>query len=109
EALHIVTDVQSADYYVASFVLTQNCQGIDDRHVLGEMVRSVIQNAAHGGIGAAHNPFHAVNGAQVVALINSFRAAGADEDILVVVGHADDFVRHYLAKREDEIEPAFHQ
>jgi hypothetical protein len=28
-------------------------------------------------------------------------AAGADEDVLVVVGHADDFVRHHLADGEN--------
>ena len=35
------------------------------------------------------------------------RAAGSDEQILVVVGHADHFMGHHLADRENQIVSAF--
>ena len=55
---------------------------------------------------AAHDALHAVDRAQVVAAVDAFAAAGADEDVLGEVGHADDFVGHDLADGEDEIESA---
>ena len=59
-----------------------------------------------GLIGAAHDALHAVDGAQVVAAVDAFAAAGADQNVLGVVGHADDFVGHDLADGENEIESA---
>ena len=71
-----------------------------------EMIGGVVEHVAHGIVGAAHDALHAVDGAQIVAAVDAFAAAGADENVLVVVGHADDFMRHDLADGENEIEAA---
>ena len=68
-----------------------------------EVVLGVVEDAAQGRVGPAHHPFHAVGGADEVALVDARRPAGADEQVLVVVGHADHFVRHDLADREDQV------
>ena len=62
------------------------------------MVLGVVQDLAERRVAAAHHPLHAVDGADEVALVDPLRAAGADEQVLVVVGHADHFVRHDLAE-----------
>ena len=59
-----------------------------------------------GLIGAAHDALHAVDGAQIVAAVDAFAAACADQNVLGVVGHADDFMGHDLADGENEIESA---
>ena len=69
----------------------------------GEVVAGVVENAAHGRVGAAHHALHAVDGAEEVRAMNSDGATGADEDVLVVVGHADDLVGNDLADGEDEV------
>ena len=63
------------------------------------MLRSVVEHPPDRRIGAAHHPFHAVDGAEIVALVDPFDAAGTDEDVLVVVGHTDDFVWDDLPQR----------
>ena len=79
----------------------------DHRQLAAEMLLGVVEDAPQGRVGPAHHPFHAVGGADEVALVDARRPAGADEQVLVVVGHADHFVRHDLADREDQIVPAF--
>ena len=51
----------------------------------------------------AHHTLHAVDRADHVALVNHIAAAHADENILRVVGHADDFVGHHLTGGNDEV------
>ncbi len=70
------------------------------------MIGSIIHHVAHWIVGAAHDALHAVDSAKVVAAIDALAAAGANEDVLVVVGHADHFVRHNLADGEHQIEAA---
>ena len=81
-------------------------QDVDEGQMLGEVVGGVVEHLADRRIGPAHDALHAVAGAEEVALVDAFRAAGADEDVLIVVGHADDFVRHDLPERQDQIVPA---
>src|SRR5438128_6080410 len=70
-----------------------------------EKMRSgVIQHASNGSIRASHNALHAVNRAQIVAAVDAVGAAGSDQNILVVIGHADHFMWDDLANRENEIE-----
>ena len=38
-----------------------------------------------------------------MAFVDAFLAAGADEDVLVVIGHPDDFVRDDLADGQNQI------
>ena len=72
-----------------------------------EAIGCIVEHRAHRIFGAAHDALHAVDGAQVVAAVDAFAAAGADENVLVVVGHADHFMRHHLADGEDQVEAAF--
>ena len=44
-----------------------------------------------------------------MAFINAFGSTGADKDIFIVIGHADDFVRHDLPDRQDQIKSALDQ
>jgi hypothetical protein len=53
---------------------------------------------------ASHDSFHAIDSAQVVAAIDAVGSARAHENIFVVVGHADHFVRHHLANGENQVE-----
>ena len=70
------------------------------------MIGGVVEHGADGIFGAAHDALHAVDGAEIVAAVDALAAAGADQDVLVVVGHADHFMRHDLADGENEIEAA---
>ena len=103
KALGVVADVQAANDEFACGVLAYDRLDVDDGHVFGEVVAGVVQHAANGRVGAAHHALHAVDGAEEVAAMDADGAAGADEDVLVVVGHADDFVRDDLADGEDEV------
>lgn len=47
--------------------------------------------------------------AQVMTAIDPLPAAGADKDILVVIGHPDHLMGHHLADGEDEIRTVFNQ
>ncbi len=71
------------------------------------MVLGVVQDAAQGRVGPAHHALHAVGRADEVAFVDALHAAAADEDVLVVVGHAHHFVRHDLADREHQVVAAF--
>src|ERR1019366_9916021 len=69
-----------------------------------EMLGCVVENISDRVYGAAHDPLRSVNGAEVVAAVDSLAPSCADKDVLAVIRHADDFMRHYLADREDKIE-----
>ena len=71
-----------------------------------EAVGGVVEHGAHRILGAAHDALHAVDRAEVVAAIDAFAAARADQNVLGVVGHADHFMRHDLADGENQIEAA---
>ncbi len=84
-------------------VLAHDGQHIDDGQMLREVVGRVVENGAHRVVGAAHDALHAIDRAQKMRAVDAHDAAGADENILVVVGHADHLVRHHLADGEDEV------
>ena len=67
------------------------------------MFGGVIEDAPHRRVRAPHHPFHAVGRADEMAFVDAFLAARADEDVLVVIGHADDFVRNDLADGQNQI------
>ena len=71
------------------------------------MVLGVVEDASQRRVGPAHHPLHAVGRADEMALVDARHPARADENVLVVVGHADDFVGHDLADREDQVVSAF--
>ena len=53
---------------------------------------------------ASHHPLHAVDGTDDVALVDHVRSAGSDEEVLGLVGHADDLVGDDLSDRKDKVE-----
>src|SRR6516225_1010028 len=79
---------------------------VNNGQVSQETIGGVIENVADGVLSAAHDALHTVNRAQVVAAIDPVAAPCAHENVLVVIGHADDFVGHDLADGENEIEAA---
>ena len=73
---------------------------------LQKVIGGVVEHVAHGIVGAAHDALHAVDRAQIVAAIDALAAARADQNVLVVVGHADHFMGHDLADGKNQIEAA---
>jgi hypothetical protein len=74
--------------------------------MLEEVIGGVVEHVAHGIDGAAHDPLHPVDSAQIVAAIDAVAASRAHQNVLVVVGHADHFMGHDLADGENQIEAA---
>src|ERR1700733_1776545 len=104
KTLLIIADEQATDDEVAVVVLGHNGKHVDDmREFFAEVFAGVVEHFANGGVGAAHHSFHSVDGAEEVTAMNPHSAAGADEDIFVVVGHPDDLVGDDLADRQDQI------
>ena len=72
--------------------------------LLEKFIAGAVQHPSYRIIRPPHDALHAHHSAQVVAAMNAHRAGGAYQDVLVVVGHADDFVRHDLADGEHQVE-----
>ena len=75
----------------------------EDRAVRDEMVERVVKEAPDGGVVAPHRLLHAADRADHVRLVDHVRAAASHEEVLGVVGHADDLVRNHLSGRDDEV------
>src|SRR5215472_11007907 len=103
EALLVVADVKAADGESAIVTAADDRLHVNDGEMAEEALSGVVEHGADGVLRGAHDALHAVDRAEVVAAVDAFAAAGADEDVLVVVGHADDFVRDDLADGEYEI------
>ena len=73
------------------------------RTVRKVVVEGVVEELAHGRVVAAHRLLHTADGADHVRLVYHVRAAAADEQVLRVVRHADDLVRHDLPRRDYEV------
>ena len=67
------------------------------------MFRGVVENAPHRRVRAPHHPFHAVSRTDKMALVDAFLTARADEDVLVIIGHPDDFMRNDLSDGQNQI------
>ena len=76
---------------------------IAKRQALQEMLLRVIEHLADGRKIASENPLQAVKRAEHVAGVDHRAPAAADEEILAVIGHADDLVRHDLADGNNQI------
>ena len=107
ETLDVAADVQPSYGQAAVVAWPDHGQHVDQRQLAAEMVLGIVQDAAERRVGPAHHPFHAVGRADEVALVDAPGPARADEDVLIVVGHARHFVRHDLADREHEVVAAF--
>ncbi|GMF21421.1 unnamed protein product [Phytophthora fragariaefolia] len=66
-------------------------------------------DAAQRVVGTPHHALHAVHRADKVGKVDTLTATGPNEDVLVKVGHAHDFVRHNLADRKHQIVATFPQ
>ena len=79
----------------------------DDVEVTAETPQGLVEQPAGGRVGPAHHLLHAVGRADEMALVDAGLPAAADEEVLGMVGHAGDFVRHHLADRKNEVVTAF--
>jgi len=106
EALNIIADEEAAQGEAAICVFADDGQDVDNRQVLGKIIGCVVENSADWSVGAAHYALHSINGTEVVAAVDAHDTAGADEDIFVVVSHADDLMWDDLTDGKDEVETA---
>src|SRR5580698_1740081 len=106
ETLNIVADEEAAYSETALCIAPDDRVHIHDGNVIQETIGGIVQDLPHRVVGASHDALHAVDGAQVVTAVDAFASPGSDKDVLVVVGHADDFVGHDLSDRKHEIEAA---
>ena len=104
EAFDVVADEEAAHGETALRVAANDRVHVDDGDVFKKLVGSVVQDLAHRIAGASHDALHAVDRAEIVAAVDALASAGSDQDVLVVVGHADHFMRHDLSDGEHEIE-----
>src|ERR1700748_1080794 len=75
--------------------------------MLQEAIGCVVENGADRILGTAHDALHAIDSAEIMAAVDSFASAGPDKNVLVVIAHADHFMRHHLADGKDQIEAVF--
>ena len=104
EALHVIAYEEAAHHQLAGLIGADHRQYINDGDIAEKLIGGAIQDSAHRIIGSAHDPLHAHHRAQVVAAMNAERTGRADQDVLVVIGHADHFVRHHLADGKHQVE-----
>src|ERR1700722_4038223 len=106
KALYVVADEEAAHCQPFVCRASDNGEYVDDGQMSQETIGGVIQNVAHGVLGAAHDALHPINSAQVMAAVYALPATRAHENILVVIGHAYHFMGHDLADGDNEIEAA---
>src|SRR6266404_1436041 len=106
EALGVVADEKPAHGKSVVCRASDNGEYVDDGQMPQKMIGRVIENVAYGILRTAHDALHPINRAQVMAAVYALAASGAHQNVLVVVRHADDFMRHDLTDRENQIESA---
>src|SRR5207249_4880529 len=106
EAGDVVPRIEAARDDAAVRDALADGQQIHDRQVAGEPLGRVAEDGADGRVGPAHDALDPVDRAEPVRAIDEVAAAGADKDVLAVIGDADHLVRHELTDREDRV-PAF--
>ena len=80
-------------------------QHVGDRQLVQEPVKRSVDDLAHGRGDPAHDRLHVAERTELVTAMNGRRTPEPDDDVLGVVGKADDFVRHDLADRHDRVVP----
>ena len=83
-------------------------QDEQDRTLVQEVFHAVVEDLPHGRMVFSHHTFHTVDRADHVALVDHVAAADADEQVLGVIRHADDLVRHDLTGGNDEVVALIH-
>lgn len=104
EARVVVANEDAARHELASRdTAADHSLDVHDREVLNKVRRGVVEDPPQRVVGAAHHALHAVDCANEVREVDRVASASADKEVLVVVRHAEDFVRHDLADRQDEV------
>src|ERR1035437_7497418 len=106
KALDVVADEKAAHCQPFIRRASDNGEYVDDRQMSQETIGRIIENLAHGILGAAHDALHPINRAQVMAAVYALSASRAHQNILVVIGHANNFMRHNLPDGKNKIEAA---
>src|SRR5215510_10358436 len=109
EAVVIIAYEKSFYCQSPVFVSPHYSKDIDDRQMLDEMSRRVVQDPPHWIVGSSHDPFHTVNGAEKMTAVDTVRSAGTNQDVLVIVRHPDNFMWNHLPDRQNQVEIAFDQ
>ena len=105
EALEIISDEESPGFHLAGlFILGTDGKDIYYRKILDEVRATIFQDIADRSLGTAHDPLHSIGSPDEMTLVDALGASDSYEDVLGVVGHADDLVRDHLTYRQDEIE-----
>ena len=88
-----------------ALALRRSADGQDEqnRAVAQEMFHAVVEDLPHGRMVFSHHALHAVNCAYHVRFVDHIAAADADKQVLRVVRHANDLVRHDLTGGNDEV------
>src|ERR1035438_2915312 len=79
EALDVIADIQASNSQPTVSPASHNSLHINDGQVGQEMFGGVVKNAADGIVGAAEDTFHSVDGAQIVAAVDSIAATRSEE------------------------------
>jgi len=96
EAVDIISNKQAATAKPTVCLAAHNGLDVHDGQVAEKMIGGVIEDVAHGILGAAHDALHAVDGAEIMAGLIPSRPPAADEDVLGEVP-CRHFVGHDLA------------
>src|SRR6202140_1767967 len=106
KAFRIVPNEQAARDRDSRCVSRHNRQHINNWEAGEKMRGGVIQHTADWIVRAPHDALHTVHGAKIVAAVDAVGSARSDQNVFVVVRHADNFVRDDLAEGKNEIELA---
>src|SRR5882724_8561413 len=106
KALGIIANEQPAHCQSIVRRAPDNGKHIDNGQMSQEAIGRVIENVAHGILSTAHDAFHPINRAQIMAPVYRVAASRANQNVLVVISHTDNLVRDDLADGENEIEVA---
>src|SRR6185503_4007336 len=97
KAFDIVADEKAAYRQATILFAANNRVNVNNRQMAKEVVGGVVEHIANRIFRTAHDAFHPVDRAEIVAAIDPFAAAGPYQNVLGIVGHTDNFVRHHLA------------
>ena len=107
QAASVLTNEQAVH---DAFALWGRADGQDEqnRALVQKVLHAIVENLPHGRMVFPHHALHAIDRADHVRFVDHIAAAHADEQVLRVVSHADDLVRHDLTGRNDEIIALIH-
>ncbi len=78
-------------------------QHVHNWQIAAEQLFGPVEDPADRRVDLAQSSFDSAGGTDKVGGVDPQWAARADEEVLVVVGHADHLVGHHLAQREDQV------